>query len=206
VNKQAPPFAPNATPTPRTSGLAIASLVLGILGITCLLPIIGAILALILGIVALNQINKSGGSVKGQGKAITGIVLGGVGLTLIPVLILAAMLLPALAQAREKARRVVCQSNEKQIAQAIAMYTAEHNDKCPRTLDDLRKYISSDKVFHCPSAPNPSEASYLIACSTNSNDIIVRENLADHRGNGGNVAYGDGHVQWQSATHRSADN
>ena len=49
-----------------TSGFAIASLVLGILG--------GAVLAIIFGFVALSQIKKSGA--KGRGMAIAGVVLG----------------------------------------------------------------------------------------------------------------------------------
>ena len=55
MNGQPPPV-----PTAKTSGLAIASLVFGILGMTCILPVVGAIAALIMGIIALSQINKSG--------------------------------------------------------------------------------------------------------------------------------------------------
>ena len=49
---------PLSTSTPpKTSGLAITSLVLGILGITCILPVFGAILAIVFGVIALSQIN-----------------------------------------------------------------------------------------------------------------------------------------------------
>jgi prepilin-type processing-associated H-X9-DG protein len=109
-------------------------------------------------------------------------------------LLLFAVLVPG-RQAREKARRAQCISNEKQIARAMAMYW-DDNGKCPRKLDDLRKYISSDNVFHCPSAIDASEPSYQIFCGSNSTDIIVRENPADHAGAGGNVTYADGHVEW----------
>ena len=85
--------------------------------------------------------------------------------------------------------------NEKQIAQAMAMYR-DDNGECPRKLGDLRKYISSDKVFHCPSAVNTSETTYQIFCGTNSDDIIVSESPADHPGAGRNVTYADGHVEW----------
>ena len=43
------------------------------------------------------------------------------------IAILAAMLLPALAKAREKARSISCISNHKQIALAAAMYSDDHN-------------------------------------------------------------------------------
>ncbi len=58
---------------PGTNGLAIASLVLGILWICG----VGSLLALILGIVALSQIRKTASG--GKGLAIAGIVLGSLG-------------------------------------------------------------------------------------------------------------------------------
>ncbi len=47
--------------------------------------------------------------------------------------ILAAMLLPALNQAREKARRANCLSNLKQIGLGIAMYADSYNGRMPLT-------------------------------------------------------------------------
>ena len=68
------------------AGLAIASMVLGIVWIYW----IGSILAIIFGHVALSQIKKSNGWKTGRGMAIAGVVLGYVGLgTLILVIILA---------------------------------------------------------------------------------------------------------------------
>ena len=58
-------------PPPKTNGLAVASLVLSLL---CLSP-----LALILGIVSLNQITKSNNTEGGKGLAIAGVVIGGLG-------------------------------------------------------------------------------------------------------------------------------
>jgi hypothetical protein len=70
----------------RTNGMAVASLVLGVL--FCFA--VTAILAVIFGYVALNRIDASAGGEKGRGLAIAGIVLGwvGIGLTLaLPALV-----------------------------------------------------------------------------------------------------------------------
>jgi len=47
------------------------------------------------------------------------------------IAILAAMLLPALAAAREKARRAACMSNIDQIGKALASYTSDYNGYFP---------------------------------------------------------------------------
>jgi prepilin-type N-terminal cleavage/methylation domain-containing protein/prepilin-type processing-associated H-X9-DG protein len=76
--------------------------------------------------------------------------------------ILAAMLLPALNQAREKARRANCLSNLKQIGLGIAMYADNYNGRIPMdssgpppnigySFDLLSNTITSAKIFTCPS-------------------------------------------------------
>lgn len=70
------PYAPAATgPTTPTSGMAIASLVLGIGGLT-LLPLLGSVLAVILGYMARNEIRRRPDEISGEGLAMAGIVLG----------------------------------------------------------------------------------------------------------------------------------
>lgn len=76
---------PGAT-AQKTNGLAIAAMVVGIVGMVTSLFAIGVFftwIALPLGIVALLKINKSNGTEKGKGMAITGIVLGSIGVIML---------------------------------------------------------------------------------------------------------------------------
>jgi hypothetical protein len=61
---------------PKTNGMAIASLVLGIVWIYG----IGSVLALIFGLSAQKQIDESGGMQAGRGMATAGVVLGAIGI------------------------------------------------------------------------------------------------------------------------------
>ena len=79
------PMGPMGMPPqgPRSSGLAIASLVTGILSLFpgCCCGLFGiplSIIALVMGIVSISQINASGGQIGGKNMAIAGSILGGV--------------------------------------------------------------------------------------------------------------------------------
>jgi hypothetical protein len=67
-----PAYSAGTQSTPRTNGLAIASLVLGIIPCTG----ITSILAIVFGFIARNQIEQSGGTQQGSGMALAGIILG----------------------------------------------------------------------------------------------------------------------------------
>jgi hypothetical protein len=74
-----------------TNGLAIASLVLGIIWIYW----IGSILAVIFGHVALNQLGKPDNQQGGRGMAIAGLVLGYIGLAIVALVIVGIALTSA---------------------------------------------------------------------------------------------------------------
>jgi hypothetical protein len=70
---------------PRTDGLAIASLIIGILALVCSVACLGLILgpaAAITGFIARQRITSSGGTVGGGTLAVVGLVLGIVGFLL----------------------------------------------------------------------------------------------------------------------------
>ena len=83
------------------------------------------------------------------------------------IAILAAMLLPALAKARDKALKVVCISNERQMAQVYHMYTLDWRSRLPtkemlgnssyRIVTEpmslpffFRPYSTTNEVWLCP--------------------------------------------------------
>lgn len=74
----------------RTSGKAIAALVLGIVSvcIAVYLGLICGIIGLVLGILAMKEIDRNPQTMKGKGMAIAGIVLGAIGIVLQVVLLL----------------------------------------------------------------------------------------------------------------------
>ena len=137
----APPVLTSTPSVPvRTSRMAIASLVLGILGLFTLG--LTALFGLILGIVSLFKINKSRGALRGAGLAIIGTILSAVFLLFIPVL--AALLLPALGQAKSKAQGIVCMTNMKQLALGNIMYAGDNKEQFPsgsNWCDAVEKYI-----------------------------------------------------------------
>ncbi len=80
------------------------------------------------------------------------------------IAILAAILFPVFAQAREKARQTSCVSNMRQMGMAITMYVTD-NEGYPmhsspsnwnprkRWPDYVFPYSKNEKLFTCPSAP-----------------------------------------------------
>src|SRR5688572_4787497 len=90
------------------------------------------------------------------------------------IAILAAILFPVFAQAREKARQTSCLSNMKQIGTAALMYIQDYDERTPRNwygmdgfeattaigdtpgrykwMDSIQPYIKNTQIFTCPSA------------------------------------------------------
>ncbi len=93
------------------------------------------------------------------------------------IAILAAILFPVFAQARDKARGVVCLSNTRQIALGVQMYTQDYDERMPlfnpsycihwlgdnlwpggkgyqgicANYGSVQPYVKNEQVFDCPS-------------------------------------------------------
>lgn len=138
---------------PKTSGLAIVALVLGILSLfTCALT---AIPSIICGIISLIKIEKSGGRLTGKGFAITGII---VPLISLPILLM-VILMPALSRVKAQAQTVTCRANLRQWALAYNLYFNENDGSFipdENWPESLRLYgIDNENMLLCPTATKP---------------------------------------------------
>ena len=80
------------------------------------------------------------------------------------IAILAAILFPVFAQAREKARQAACLSNTKQLGLGVMQYTQDYDELMPvagynaqcrgRWEGQLFTYVKNADVFTCPNAPS----------------------------------------------------
>jgi type IV pilus assembly protein PilA len=109
----------------ETSGKAIASLVCGLL---FFIPL-AFIAAIIFGHIALSEIRKSAGRLKGDGLAIAGLVLGYMWVVAIPImLIVAAIAIPNLLRARIAANEASAIGGVRTIMTAEIAYATAHPD------------------------------------------------------------------------------
>jgi len=138
---------PSSSPV-KTSGLAVASLVLGILGLfSCGTT---SLVGLILGIVAVLKIRESKGQLGGNGLAIGGICVSAF-IMIFGGAVGAGLLLPALAKAKGKATQINCVSRMKQIGLAVRMWSSDHNETFPPDLLSISNEVSNPMVLVCPS-------------------------------------------------------
>jgi prepilin-type N-terminal cleavage/methylation domain-containing protein/prepilin-type processing-associated H-X9-DG protein len=88
------------------------------------------------------------------------------------IAILASILFPVFARARENARRASCQSNMKQIGLGILQYTQDYDEKFPAGVPatyrgpgwagECYPYIKSAQIFKCPSDSTVPDAPTVV--------------------------------------------
>jgi prepilin-type N-terminal cleavage/methylation domain-containing protein/prepilin-type processing-associated H-X9-DG protein len=79
------------------------------------------------------------------------------------IAVLAAILFPVFARARENARRASCMSNLKQMGLGLMMYVQDYDETFPATgfyepslttwIHLIQPYVKNEQVFRCPSSP-----------------------------------------------------
>lgn len=144
------------------------------------------------------------------------------------IAILAAILFPVFARARENARRTSCQSNLKQIGLGILQYTQDYDERLPRNdsgavdvgtwVDITQPYIKSDQLFICPSDSNPYKLAaaggsgrktsyvanllyeYTARNMFGANNGVIPASLASIEDSSGTIAVGDGADYYQVYT------
>ena len=92
----------------------------------------------------------------------------GNGFTLIELLvviaiiaILAAILFPVFARAREKARQTTCSNNQRQIAASILMYSQDHDEALPATASVWQSLNADPGTLICPTLGKATPNGYL---------------------------------------------
>jgi hypothetical protein len=163
---------------PRTSGLAIASLILGIAG-PCTIGL-GSILGIILGIVGLVKIGKSAGQLGGRGLAIAGLAVSGTGLVLLGLIVVilgvgTAILMPAVTGAMNQAHAVACMNNVSQLCKATYTYAVRQDGQIPAAdswPEVLMDYGIAEGALSDPAGPKGSRA-YAI------NALVAGRKLSD---------------------------
>ncbi len=103
------------------------------------------------------------------------------------IAILAAILFPVFARARENARRASCQSNLKQIGLGIQQYTQDYDEKMPFSYmyygpgttnlvwweDTIQPYVKSYQIMVCPSHTAPTAYNYARPSAPYPNPLLM---------------------------------
>lgn len=89
------------------------------------------------------------------------------------IAILAAILFPVFAQAREKARAISCLSNQKQLGTSVMMYVQDYDESFPAGLQDswwnctwyvlIQPYVKNIQILRCPDDTSTTPSGYTWA-------------------------------------------
>jgi prepilin-type N-terminal cleavage/methylation domain-containing protein/prepilin-type processing-associated H-X9-DG protein len=141
----------------------------------------------------MSQNRGRNGTPRGARRAFTLIEL----LVVIAIIaLLAAILFPVFARARENARRASCQSNLKQIALGMKQYLQDNDGVFPEYFnygpdgtasnDDtgwaevIQPYLKSTQIYQCPSNPSPPTATFPLTDSYGYTEYFYNGNLGSH--------------------------
>jgi len=108
--------------------------------------------------------------------------------TIAIIAILAAILFPVFARARENARRASCMSNLKQLALGVRMYTQDYDEQMPTLIHSdhtawievIFPYVKSKQLFVCPSSTNPGTSNNTWVPVAKNPDFLPRPIVVDY--------------------------
>ena len=166
---------PPSPPTGKKSGLAVWSLILGILALVlCLIGPLFGIPAVICGHMGLSRIKQSAGILSGRGLAIGGLITGYLSIAMIPfIALLAAIAIPNFTMARNTAFSNACVNNMRQIDSATQQWALETGKKDTDAPDPvgIQKYIIGGVMPTCPKGGN-----YVLAPTVGTTPPVVCPN------------------------------
>ena len=100
------------------------------------------------------------------------------------IAILAALLLPAFARAKELSRRTACSQNLRQLSLALALYATDNRDVLPlpqqrsgHWSEQLRRYYANPRLLVCPT--DQSSASAISGTVLTNGDFTPRSYLVN---------------------------
>src|SRR5436189_4141171 len=93
------------------------------------------------------------------------------------IAILAAILFPVFAKAKEAAKKTVCVSNSSQMAKATLMYMGDNDERVP-----LRNYENCNNVT-CTGSHNPPNSVWILLVQPYVNDLKFSRCPADPNAN-----------------------
>jgi prepilin-type processing-associated H-X9-DG protein len=151
----------------------------------------------------------------------------------VQLLVVLTLLMFGSGRSHGDGNRVKCASNLRQIGLAMQMYANDFRGQIPPNLETtLVTQDLTSEVFTCPSSDDerahgpttqamlqefrkPGHCSYVLASprpatsnAATKDHVLAYEPLTNHNGDGTNVLFGDGHVEWVDkvqATHISAE-
>jgi type IV pilus assembly protein PilA len=147
---------------PQNSGKALASLICGV--VFFFWPL-SAIAAVVLGHLALADIKRSAGRLAGRGMAIGGLVTGYMGISILPILIIAAIAIPNPLRSRMAANEASAVGSLRTYNTAMATYSSACPDVgYPASLQSLgpgsRDCSHLDVISDQLAAPLPERSGY----------------------------------------------
>ena len=181
--------------SPKTSVYAIAAF---ITSLVMLMPLASLALPIVFAIMALSEIKKSNGTIKGKELAIAAIVIPVVA----PILFIVAILVIPSHLHHPNAMVIGCANNLKMIGLSMQMYAEDNDGFLPDSLDNsyIRESVGSDKVFVCPYCQKTGEK-YVLLPDVGGKKLKDFDNpketpviICRHHRKQDNVLYADGHV------------